>query len=199
MHVFKNWMTGPWCVNSCPLDGRSRLASWVLCGVPEAFPMPPSCCEPCWSTWPPAVPSRRRSPAPNRPVGVTSRRWPCSRGFERPSNGCAGWPTRLGGAIHPVVASRLPRRAIDATTVSGPGSPGTDWRLHFSVNLEDLQCDFIEVTDVGGGETFRRIRWPPAICCWGIVLWHAAGCRSRRPGRRPRPGAGQPQGLAAAG
>lgn len=48
-------------------------------------------------------------------------------------------------------------RAIDATTVSRPGSLGTDWRLHFSVNLEDLQCDFIEVTDVHEGETFRRI------------------------------------------
>src|SRR5262249_37170017 len=27
----------------------------------------------------------------------------------------------------------------------------------FSVNLEDLQCDFIQVTDVSGGETFQRI------------------------------------------
>jgi hypothetical protein len=55
----------------------------------------------------------------------------------------------------------LPRgyrvRAIDATTVSRPGSLGTDWRLHFSVNLEDLQCDFFQVTDVSEGETFRRI------------------------------------------
>jgi hypothetical protein len=60
---------------------------------------------------------------------------------------------------HPTPA--LPRgcraRAIDATTVSKPGSRGTDWRVHFSVNLVDLQCDFIEVTDVHGGETFRRI------------------------------------------
>lgn len=48
-------------------------------------------------------------------------------------------------------------RAVDATTVSKPGSLGTDWRLHFSVNLEDLQCDFVEVTDAHGGETFRRI------------------------------------------
>lgn len=48
-------------------------------------------------------------------------------------------------------------RAIDATTVSRPGSRGTDWRVHFSVDLVDLQCDFIEVTDVHGGETFQRI------------------------------------------
>ncbi|HWG46371.1 MAG TPA: IS4 family transposase [Gemmataceae bacterium] len=48
-------------------------------------------------------------------------------------------------------------RAIDATTVSVPGSIGTDWRLHFGINLETLQCDFFEVTDAHGGETFRRI------------------------------------------
>jgi hypothetical protein len=48
-------------------------------------------------------------------------------------------------------------RAIDATTVGRPGSLGTDWRLHFSVNLKDLQCDFFQVTDISGGETFRRI------------------------------------------
>lgn len=52
-------------------------------------------------------------------------------------------------------------RAIDATTVSRPGSLGTDWRLHFSINLEDLQCDFCQVTDVSGGETFRRIPVAP--------------------------------------
>jgi hypothetical protein len=48
-------------------------------------------------------------------------------------------------------------RAIDATTVSVPGSVGTDWRLHFGINLESLQCDFFEVTDAHGGETFQRI------------------------------------------
>jgi hypothetical protein len=48
-------------------------------------------------------------------------------------------------------------RAIDATTVSIPGSVGTDWRLHFGLNLESLQCDFFEVTDAHGGETFQRI------------------------------------------
>ncbi len=48
-------------------------------------------------------------------------------------------------------------RAIDATTVSVPSSVGTDWRLHFGLNLESLQCDFFEVTGAPGSETFRRI------------------------------------------
>jgi hypothetical protein len=45
---------------------------------------------------------------------------------------------------------------VDATTVSEPGSTGTDWRVHYAVNLANLQCDFFELTDVKGGETLRR-------------------------------------------
>lgn len=48
-------------------------------------------------------------------------------------------------------------RAVDATTVSEPGSTGTDWRLHYAINLTNLQCDFFELTDVHGGETWRRV------------------------------------------
>jgi hypothetical protein len=48
-------------------------------------------------------------------------------------------------------------RIVDATTVSEPGSTGTDWRVHYVVNLANLQCDFFELTDVKGGETLRRI------------------------------------------
>lgn len=62
-------------------------------------------------------------------------------------------------------AAELPRavagrrvRAIDATSVSEPGSTGTDWKVHWAVNLADLQCDFFELTEVHeGGETFRRV------------------------------------------
>lgn len=48
-------------------------------------------------------------------------------------------------------------RAVDATSVSEPGSTGTDWRVHYAFNLADLQCDFFELTSVRGGETLRRI------------------------------------------
>jgi DDE family transposase len=54
-------------------------------------------------------------------------------------------------------AGNLRYRAIDATVVSEPGSTGTDWRLHYSLCLNDLRCDFFEITDVKGGETWRRI------------------------------------------
>jgi hypothetical protein len=52
-------------------------------------------------------------------------------------------------------------RAVDATTVQEQGATGTDWRVHFAINLGDLQCDHFELTDVKGGETFRRIPVKP--------------------------------------
>jgi hypothetical protein len=50
-----------------------------------------------------------------------------------------------------------PVRIVDATTVSEPGSTGTDWRVHYAVNLANLQCDFFELTGAEGGETIRRV------------------------------------------
>jgi hypothetical protein len=51
-----------------------------------------------------------------------------------------------------------PVRAVDGTSVSEPGSTGTDWRVHYVVNLANLQCDFFELTGVReGGETLRRV------------------------------------------
>lgn len=62
---------------------------------------------------------------------------------------------RLLGREAPTAGRRL--RAVDATVVSEPGSTGTNWRLHYAINLSDLQCDFFELTDVHGGETWRRV------------------------------------------
>jgi hypothetical protein len=58
------------------------------------------------------------------------------------------------GMAAPAVGRRV--RAVDATAVSEPGSTGTDWRIHYAINLQTLQCDFFELTDVHGGETWQR-------------------------------------------
>jgi len=53
-------------------------------------------------------------------------------------------------------------RVVDATAVSEPGSTGTDWKIHYSINLGNLQCDFFELTPISqGGETFRRVPLKP--------------------------------------
>jgi hypothetical protein len=63
-----------------------------------------------------------------------------------------------GAADLPMAVAGRRVRAIDATSVSEPGSTGTDWKVHWAVNLADLQCDFFELTEVHeGGETFRRV------------------------------------------
>lgn len=51
-----------------------------------------------------------------------------------------------------------PLRAVDGTMISEPGSTGTDWKVHYAINLADLRCDFFELTAVEkGGETLRRV------------------------------------------
>ena len=58
------------------------------------------------------------------------------------------------GMVTPPGSQRV--RAVDATAISEPGSTGTDWRIHYAINLSSLQCDFFLLTDVSGGETWRR-------------------------------------------
>ena len=64
-----------------------------------------------------------------------------------------------------------PVRLVDATTVSERGSTGTDWRVHYVVNLANLQCDFFELTDVKGGETLRRIPVRPGDIMLGDRIY----------------------------
>ena len=52
-------------------------------------------------------------------------------------------------------------RVVDATTVEEQGGAGTDWRVHYTLSLPDLSCDFFELTDEKGGETYRRIPVKP--------------------------------------
>lgn len=47
-------------------------------------------------------------------------------------------------------------RAIDSTSISGPNSKGTDWRVHYTLDLVSMACDWHEVTDARGGEDLAR-------------------------------------------
>lgn len=63
------------------------------------------------------------------------------------------WREQSGGCAVP---GRRPR-AVDATVVSEGGRTGSQWRVHYAIDLVNLQCDFFELTDIRGGETFRRL------------------------------------------
>ncbi len=50
-------------------------------------------------------------------------------------------------------------RAFDATVVREPGRTGSMWRLHYSVTLPSLGCDFFKLTGTKGagtGESFKQ-------------------------------------------
>lgn len=64
--------------------------------------------------------------------------------------------SRLGRCVWP---SRYRVRAIDATDIQEPGSTGSDWRLHYSIQLPELVCDHYEVTDKHGGESLGRFHF----------------------------------------
>jgi hypothetical protein len=48
-------------------------------------------------------------------------------------------------------------RAVDATTVEEPGATGTNWRVHYSISLPEMRCDFYQLTDAKGGETYTHL------------------------------------------
>jgi len=49
-------------------------------------------------------------------------------------------------------------RLVDATTVSAPGSQGTDWRVHLGFDLGSLTIDAVELTGAEGGESLSRFQ-----------------------------------------
>jgi len=55
---------------------------------------------------------------------------------------------------------RLPQglrpRAVDSTTVQGPARTGTEWRIHYALDLTTLTCDWCELTDAHGGGRLER-------------------------------------------
>lgn len=80
------------------------------------------------------------------------------------------WFRRMSESLMRDWVRRLPRdvlpggyrlRLVDGSMVSEPGSTGSNWRIHYAVELGTLQCDFVEVTDFHEGESFRRFPVAP--------------------------------------
>lgn len=80
--------------------------------------------------------------------------------------GCAPWLGRLTGQwlqerglVRDLPST--PLRLVDASTVSAPGSKGTDWRLHASYDAGTGCFDRLELTDAKGGESLDRFSARP--------------------------------------
>lgn len=69
--------------------------------------------------------------------------------------------TKLAERVTPLAPNRSRLRLIDATTVSTPGSTGTDWRVHVDFDLGALAISEIQLTQVEGGESLLRYDFDP--------------------------------------
>lgn len=69
---------------------------------------------------------------------------------------CRGLCGKVHGIPRRVATSRRRLLAVDATFVSEPGSTGTDWRLHYALELSLLKCVHFELTNAEGGELLSR-------------------------------------------
>ncbi|WP_133304833.1 hypothetical protein [Mesorhizobium sp. DCY119] len=48
-------------------------------------------------------------------------------------------------------------RIVDGSSISRPGSAGTDFRLHATYEPAFFRFTYLEITDVHGGEAFTRV------------------------------------------
>ena len=67
-------------------------------------------------------------------------------------------------------------RLVDGSMISEPGSTGSDWCLHYSLNLKNFYCDAFEVTDCHKGESFINFSARPG----DLLIGDRAYCK--RPG-----------------
>ena len=66
-------------------------------------------------------------------------------------------------------------RLVDATSVKEPGQTGGQWRIHYSIRLPSLECDYFELTPTRGrkaGERMGRF----ALRAGEVVLADAGYC-----------------------
>jgi hypothetical protein len=61
----------------------------------------------------------------------------------------------------PNIDTPLRVKLADATTVQEPGSKGTSWRIHYSLELSSLHCDEVKITDPKGAESFSQFTVRP--------------------------------------
>jgi hypothetical protein len=78
---------------------------------------------------------------------------------------CKGWLHALCLSLFaergapPERASGRPIRLFDATLIAEPGKTGSLWRVHYSVELPSLRCDYFKLSPTQGkgtGESFQQ-------------------------------------------
>lgn len=75
----------------------------------------------------------------------------------------------------PALPGGLRLRVLDGSSISKPGSKGTDWRLHYMLDLRTLSCDWLELTDGSVGEAISRA----PVEAGDVILADRGYCRLR--------------------
>ncbi len=72
---------------------------------------------------------------------------------------CVALFEERGVKLSTISDNKFQIRVFDATTVKEPGATGSLWRIHYSVSLPSLSCDFFKLTEtegIGTGESFKQ-------------------------------------------
>jgi hypothetical protein len=67
-------------------------------------------------------------------------------------------------------AGRIRMRIVDGTNIKEPGKTGSTWRIHYSLTLSDLKCDYFRLTKSSGrgtGESFKQFPVKKGDCIIG--------------------------------
>ena len=70
----------------------------------------------------------------------------------------------------PTEIKSVQMRLVDGTYVKEPGKTGSQWRIHYSLKLPDLQCDYFKLTENEGehtGESFKQFPAQKGDCIIG--------------------------------
>jgi hypothetical protein len=67
-------------------------------------------------------------------------------------------------------------RAVDSTLVKEPGRRGSQWRIHYSLQIPSLRCDHLELTSAKGTGTGERLGRAPALA-GDLVLADRGYCK----------------------
>ncbi len=80
---------------------------------------------------------------------------------------CSGWLNWMSVELlktrYPV---RMPQgklrnykmKSVDASIITEPGSTGSDWRLHYCINLQNLKCEQFIISKPSIGESFTNFK-----------------------------------------
>jgi hypothetical protein len=75
-----------------------------------------------------------------------------------------------GVITNTAITNDIQMRIVDGTKVKEPGKTGSEWRIHYSLKLPDLYCDYFKLTASKGiltGESFKQFPVKKGECIIG--------------------------------